>query len=123
MKGIQLPVVSNNATTGHELQGSRVDSIFVHAWIYEKNWAYVVLSRVRTHKGLYLRHPLDFDLRRYAVPPRLKEMLLSLENRHCMPTYFEDEDYQMEFACISRNNWNKINPLTRREQLLCTVRV
>jgi hypothetical protein len=35
-------------------------------------------------KGLYLRHPLDFDLRRYAVPPRLKEMLLSLENRHCM---------------------------------------
>jgi hypothetical protein len=78
MKGIQLPVVSNNATTGHKLQGSSVDSIFVHAWIYE-NWAYVVLSRVRTHKGLYLRHPLDFDLRRYAVPPRLKEMLLSLE--------------------------------------------
>jgi hypothetical protein len=64
-----------NATTGHKLQGSSVDSIFVHAWIYEK-WAYVVLSRVRTHKGLYLRHPLDFDLRRYAVPPRLKEMLL-----------------------------------------------
>jgi hypothetical protein len=97
MKGIQLPVVIN-ATTGHKLQGSSVDSIFVHAWIYEKNWAYVVLSRVRTHKGLYLRHPLDFDLRRYAVPPRLKEMLLSLENRHCMPPYFEDEDYQMEFA-------------------------
>jgi hypothetical protein len=37
MKGIQLPVVSNNATTGHKLQGSSVDSIFVHAWIYEKN--------------------------------------------------------------------------------------
>jgi hypothetical protein len=98
MKGIQLPV-GNNATTGHKLQGSSVDSIFVHAWIYEKNY-YVVLSRVRTHKGLYLRHPLDFDLRRYAVPPRLKEMLLSLENRHCMPPYFEDEDYQMEFAYI-----------------------
>jgi hypothetical protein len=74
MKGIQLPVVSN-ATTGHKLQGSSVDSIFVHAWIYE-NWTYVVLSRVRTHKGLYLRHPLDFDLRRYAVPPRLKCFLV-----------------------------------------------
>jgi hypothetical protein len=64
-------------------QGSSVDSIFVHAG-FTKELAYVVLSRVRTHKGLYLRHP-DFDLRRYAVPPRLKEMLLSLENRHCMP--------------------------------------
>jgi hypothetical protein len=32
-----LPVVSNNATTGHKLQGSSVDSIFVHNWIYEKN--------------------------------------------------------------------------------------
>jgi hypothetical protein len=42
MKGVQLPVVSNNATTGHKLQGSSVHSIFVHAWIYEKNWAYVV---------------------------------------------------------------------------------
>jgi hypothetical protein len=39
---------SNNATTGHKLQGSSVDSIFVHAWIYE--WAYVVLSRVRLTK-------------------------------------------------------------------------
>jgi hypothetical protein len=50
-------------------------------------------------KGLYLRHPLDFDLRRYAVPPRLKEMLLSLRTDTACP-YFEDEDYQMEFAYI-----------------------
>jgi hypothetical protein len=63
MKGIQLPVVSNNATTGHKLQGSSVDSMSTLGFTKE-NWAYVVLSRVRTHKGLYLRHPLDFDLRR-----------------------------------------------------------
>jgi hypothetical protein len=50
-----------------------------------------------------LRHPLDFDLRRYAVPPRLKEMLLSLENRHCMPPYFEDEDYQILHTLDSNN--------------------
>jgi hypothetical protein len=71
MKGTQLPVASNNATTGHTLQGSSMDSIFVNNWVYEKKWAYVVLSRVRTHKGLYLRHPLSMDLRNYAVPPKL----------------------------------------------------
>jgi hypothetical protein len=102
MKGIQLPLVSNNATTGHKLQGSTVDSVFVHAWVYEKNWAYVVLSRVRTLQGLYLRHPLAFDLRKYAVPPKLTEMLLSLENRH--PHYFNDQDYQLEFEYI-RNSY------------------
>jgi hypothetical protein len=50
-----------------------IDDIFIHAWIYEKVGLCGPFSRVRTHKGLYLRHPLDFDLRRYAVPPRLKE--------------------------------------------------
>jgi hypothetical protein len=99
MKGTQLLVVSNNATTGHKLQGSSVDCIFVHNWIYKKNWAYdVVLSRVRTHKGLYLRHQLSMDHRMYAVSPKLAEMLLSFERRQCQPLYFQDHDYQMEFA-------------------------
>ena len=44
----QLPVILNNATTGHKLQGSSVDNLFVHQWKYVQNWAYVVLSRVRT---------------------------------------------------------------------------
>jgi hypothetical protein len=101
MKGIQLPVVSNNATTGHKLQGSSVDSIFVHAWIYEKLGLCGPFSCSDSQRTL--RHPLDFDLRRYAVPPRLKEMLLSLENRHCMPPYFEDEDYQILHTLDSNN--------------------
>jgi hypothetical protein len=97
MKGIQLPV-SNNATTGHKLKAAALTA-YLSTLGFTKRIG-LMWSRVRTHKGLYLRHPLDFDLRRYAVPPRLKEMLLSLENRHCMPPYFEDEDYQMEFAYI-----------------------
>jgi hypothetical protein len=64
-----------------------------------------------THKGLYLRHPLDFDLRRYAVPPRLKEMLLSLENRTLqVPLYFEDQDYEINLHIRWQIN-NKINSL------------
>ena len=49
----------NHATTGHKLQGQSKESIFVHAWSYTKNWPYVVLSRVRTLKGLFLREKLD----------------------------------------------------------------
>jgi hypothetical protein len=62
-------------------------------------WSFLVFGLTRT-----LPTASDFDLRRYAVPPRLKEMLLSLENRHCMPTYFEDEDYQIGLLTLDSNN-------------------
>ena len=48
MKATQLPIVVNNATTGHKLQGAGVDILFVHNWSYVTNWVYVMLSRVRT---------------------------------------------------------------------------
>ena len=53
MKAKQLPVIINNATTGHKLQGSGVKSVFVHTWSYTTNWAYVMLSRVKTKNDLF----------------------------------------------------------------------
>ena len=50
----QFPVVGNSATTGHKLQGKSVNEIVVAEWSKLKNWAYVILSRVRTLKGLFL---------------------------------------------------------------------
>jgi hypothetical protein len=38
MKRSQLPLLINNATTGHKLQGSGVDSLFVRNWSYVQNW-------------------------------------------------------------------------------------
>ena len=54
MKATQLPLLFNNATTGHMLQGKTIEKLFIHNWSYTHNWAYVVLSRVKTIKGLYL---------------------------------------------------------------------
>ena len=68
MKGYQLPIVSNTATTGHKLQGSSMDVLFVHEWNYTTNWPYVVLSRVRTMEGLWFREPLKNDLKKYSLP-------------------------------------------------------
>ena len=44
MKATQLPVISNQATTGHKLQGASINQLFVINWNYTTNWPYVVLS-------------------------------------------------------------------------------
>ena len=44
MKAKQLPVISNQATTGHKLQGASINQLFVNNWNYSTNWPYVVLS-------------------------------------------------------------------------------
>ena len=66
-KMMQIPANSNDATTGHKLQGMSKDAIIVSSWLTGslaamfKNWEYVVLSRVRTLFGLYLVKPIDMD--------------------------------------------------------------
>jgi hypothetical protein len=92
MKAIQLSLLINNATTGHKLQGSGVDSLFVHNWSYVQNWVYVMLSRVKTRAGLFCRKPLSKDLRKYAVPEALQRMLQSFRSK--APTYWDDEEYE-----------------------------
>ena len=99
MKATQLPVLINNVTTGHKLQGSGVDSLFVHNWSYVTNWVYVMLSRVKTRAGLFCRKELSKDLQKYAVPQALQSML------HCFrskaPTYWSDEQYEEIFNIIN----------------------
>ena len=75
MKALQLPVIVNNATTAHKLQGSTVDSIFVHQWSTKRNWNHVVLSRVREMKGFFARKPLPSKLELHKVPKKLDNML------------------------------------------------
>ena len=87
----QVPFLINNATTGHKLQGLGLDQLFVHEWRYVTNWPYVILSRVRTIAGLYLRLPLSKDKKRYAMPETLKAMLHRLETKAIQ--YFSDQQY------------------------------
>jgi hypothetical protein len=57
-----LPVIINHATTGHKLQGKTVNSLVISQWSNVKNWAYVVLSRVKTLAGLFLTKPLPNNI-------------------------------------------------------------
>jgi hypothetical protein len=73
----QTPANSNDATTGHKLQGMSKDIIIVSSWpsgglskIF-KNWECVVLSHVRTLSGLCLIEPIDMD-KSFNPPPELR---------------------------------------------------
>ena len=72
MKATQIPVISNHATTGHKLQGTSVDELFLHSWSYTMNWPYIILSRLRTSERLFIRKKLDENLPKYEVPQKLR---------------------------------------------------
>ena len=78
MKGMQLPLVSNTATTGHKLQGSKVVNIFVLDWNYTTNLPYVVLSRVTTMRGLFFRKKLQ---RAHACAAKYKELMAIMRQK------------------------------------------
>ena len=92
MKANQLPILINNATTGHKLQGSSVDTLFVHNWSKVANWTYVMLSRVRTRQGLHSRRKLNARPEDFAVPQSLTNMLKNFEKKQ--PTYWSKMDYE-----------------------------
>lgn len=55
----QFPVNIATARTVHKLQGRSLQNLFVSSWSYTtSNWIYVVLSRVKTSNGLFVRTPL-----------------------------------------------------------------
>ena len=74
MKATQLPVISNQATTRHKLQGASINQLFVNNWNYTTNWPYVVLSRLQSSEGLCLRNKLHMDLTKYAMPWQLQKI-------------------------------------------------
>ena len=90
-----MPIVFNNATTGHKLQGSSVDQLFIHEWKYGcRNWVYVVLSRVRTRNGLFIRKPIKIsEIKNFnTVPDALTKMLDKF--RQYSPEMFSSRVYE-----------------------------
>ena len=98
MRGQQFPIISNSATTGHKLQGCSLDQLLVNDWEYKYNWAYVVLSRVRTMAGLYLQQPLSEDLEKYRMPQAMTDMLRSFEENKALQAISDSEYAAMESA-------------------------
>jgi len=69
-----FPIVINHATTGHKLQGKSLEKLVIAQWSKIKNWAYVVISRVKTLEGLFLTEPIPEDID-FAPAPKYLEMM------------------------------------------------
>ena len=100
IKGTQFPLISNSCTTGHKLQGCTVNAILANTWFYGANWAYVVLSRVKTMDGLHMRIRLSKDLSKYAKPEAMKRMLAEFKRTIAVTMIDDDECVDMEKISI-----------------------
>ena len=58
IKLTQFPLNIAHARTVHKLQGRTIENILISTWDYTDNWIYVVLSRCRSLKGIFVRHKL-----------------------------------------------------------------
>jgi PIF1-like helicase/Helitron helicase-like domain at N-terminus len=92
LNATQIPLISNDATTGHKLQGSSVDNLYIPSWSYALNWPSVMLSRVRTLQGLFLGRALDPNAD-FSVPPNLLRMIRQM--RPASPTPFDYEKLRL----------------------------
>ena len=111
LKMRQIHVHINNATTGHKLQGTSLDSLFVSNWSYVRNWPYVMLSRVRKLSGLYLRNPLlPPGKKDYSFPKELRNMIEHFENNKT-PECFRNE---FDEKCIYSKCFNDDSQGDRR---------
>lgn len=113
MKGNQFPVVSNNATTGHKLQGYTATSLFVNDWHYKVNWPYVVLSRTREMDGLYMRQKLSEDLKKYAMNDNMKAMLKEFRDTILLRD-IPDQEYNDMLSEEARDIHNTIDVIRNR---------
>ena len=106
----QFGVNSNIATTGHKLQGTPKNNLIVATWNYSyPHWIYVVLSRVRKLKGLFLCQKLDEKkpfpvIREVGIEEeRLKEIeteiLAKWERRH------DDKDFASGIPTSGSLKW------------------
>ena len=73
----QLPLIANNSTTGHKLQGQTKTNLVISVWSNRSNWNYVALSRVETRDGLFLVQPLPYDTD-FSIHGDLRTMLEEL---------------------------------------------
>jgi hypothetical protein len=91
LRGDHFPIISNSCTTGHKLQGCTVLNLLVNDFFYGGNWAYVVLSRVRTMAGLYIRTELSSNLKKYAMPEEMTSMIQRFRDTVLLGTFTDDE--------------------------------
>ena len=95
LSGVQFPIISNSATTGHKLQGFTAKALLASNWHYGQNWPHVVMSRVRTQDKLHMLEKLSRDLTKYEMNPDMLAMLQEFRDA-CSLLWLDDDWYETE---------------------------
>ena len=94
----QFRLNCNIATTVHKLQGVSTDKLVIYSWNYKcANWIYVVLSRVKTLKGLVLCAKLNCEsmCKEDEQLDRFEEKMRKIE-KHIFRIRDEIEEYELD---------------------------
>ena len=95
---LQIPLLLNHATTGHKLQGKSLEELIIAEWSKRSNWAYVVLSRVRTLAGLYLLSKIPDDIDFTPSPYYLRMMENIRVTKNLLRTKADVADLHEQFT-------------------------
>ena len=86
----QVPLIQNNAAVLNQMQDFSSDMLYVPSWKYGRNWPYVLLSKARTLKNIFLGEPLD-PFGDFSFPQRLSTMFRKLRLRASPGDFSSDE--------------------------------
>jgi hypothetical protein len=104
-------VIVDHATTRHKLQGKTVKSVVIAEWLKVKDWAYVVLSCVKTLCGLFLMSPIPEDIDFGPAEDNL-DMMQNLRQR-ILATMEEVSELEHNFSGEVKLLLIKMNPEMR----------
>jgi len=107
LRATQIPLTSNDATTGFGLQGASLGSTYVPSWSHTLDWPYVLLSRVETLDGLSLGRPTERS-EGFESPHQLTVMLETLRlTSSPSESDIDDLDIDKETASLLKKMNNK----------------
>ena len=88
----QFPIVTSFAITGHKTQGATLKNILICSFMGHSSgksgWLYVVLSRVKSLKNIFILEELPSDLNHYKSRPKVKIELDRISNNSVQPKTF-----------------------------------
>ena len=88
----QFPIVTAFAITGHKTQGAALKNILICSFkghsSGKSGWLYVVLSRVKSLKNIFILEELPSDLNHYKSRPKVKIELDRISNNSVQTTTF-----------------------------------
>jgi hypothetical protein len=82
------------------MQGSGVETLYIHKWSKVTNWNYLMLSSVKNMRGMYARQKLPADMANYALKQTYENMIHKLSSKTPLVLTEEISKFHHEVATL-----------------------